>query len=210
MERREHMEHVHESRWALSLSSCRPHPRLGAVPQMLRPREGCDVLDLGASAPSPPPRSAPSEWPASSASPLCRHLHRLHHPFAATCTACAASRGLCHLCANLATSRNALQLAATAALRCACISLPLARRSATQRQRPWPLHCATCMHARTCRRGRRAEGGGQLEDLELDPCDVCHSTLPPLLLSIVATCPDCGQELPCLGALQGGGAGQKV
>eukprot|EP00967_Tisochrysis_lutea_P144487 scaffold269886_cov12-Tisochrysis_lutea.AAC.1 len=63
-----------------------------------------------------------------------------------------------------------------------------------------------CMRAH-CRRGNRARSA--LDDLELDPCDVCHSTLPPLLLSIVAACADCGEEVPCLGRLEGGGAGSQ-
>ncbi len=33
---------------------------------------------------------------------------------------------------------------------------------------------------------------------ELDPCEVCHCTLPPLLLSIMARCNDCGRRRFCL------------
>jgi hypothetical protein len=34
---------------------------------------------------------------------------------------------------------------------------------------------------------------------EVGPCDRCHSSLPPLLLSIAASCADCGKQVPCLG-----------
>jgi hypothetical protein len=37
---------------------------------------------------------------------------------------------------------------------------------------------------------------------------MCHSTLPPLLLSIEAACVDCGEEMPCLGKLEGGAGSQ--
>jgi len=32
----------------------------------------------------------------------------------------------------------------------------------------------------------------------IEPCESCHSTVPPLLLSIIASCGDCGQRRPCL------------
>eukprot|EP00798_Chlamydomonas_sp_ICE-L_P013338 gene13338-19177_t len=33
---------------------------------------------------------------------------------------------------------------------------------------------------------------------EVDPCEVCHSHVPPLLLSIAASCYTCGMDRPCL------------
>ncbi|EFJ50415.1 hypothetical protein VOLCADRAFT_80184 [Volvox carteri f. nagariensis] len=35
---------------------------------------------------------------------------------------------------------------------------------------------------------------------ELDPCEMCHCTLPPLLLSIMASCNECGRRRMCMEA----------
>jgi len=55
----------------------------------------------------------------------------------------------------------------------------------------------------------KAEGeGGALAGTgrELQPCDVCHCTMPPLLLSIAAACADCGSRMPRLLGLHNAGA----
>ncbi len=44
--------------------------------------------------------------------------------------------------------------------------------------------------------GAGAAAGGPAE---LDACEQCASTLPPLLLSIAASCADCGRRRMCLG-----------
>jgi len=66
-----------------------------------------------------------------------------------------------------------------------------------------PTHTHTYTH---CSDRRGSSANKPLNNLEVDPCDVCHSMLPPLLLSIVAACADCGEEVPCLSRLEGGGS----
>lgn len=46
--------------------------------------------------------------------------------------------------------------------------------------------------------GRRGHHHQQQASSEMDPCEHCHSTLPPLLLSIMASCADCGSRVPCM------------
>ncbi|KXZ55451.1 hypothetical protein GPECTOR_2g1000 [Gonium pectorale] len=45
--------------------------------------------------------------------------------------------------------------------------------------------------------GRRS-GVGHKDCSEVDPCEVCHCTLPPLLLSIAASCSECGRRRMCM------------
>ncbi|KAG1672795.1 hypothetical protein FOA52_002783 [Chlamydomonas sp. UWO 241] len=43
-------------------------------------------------------------------------------------------------------------------------------------------------------------GGGTGADMGslIDPCEHCHSTLPPLVLDVCASCTDCAQPRPCI------------
>jgi ABC-type nickel/cobalt efflux system permease component RcnA len=40
-------------------------------------------------------------------------------------------------------------------------------------------------------------------DLDLDPCEHCHSTIPPLVLDVTAACLECGESRPCLSSESG-------
>lgn len=42
------------------------------------------------------------------------------------------------------------------------------------------------------------QGCKKQSDQELDPCEVCQSTLPPLLMSIIGRCDSCGARRSCL------------
>ncbi|KAG2485925.1 hypothetical protein HYH03_015369 [Edaphochlamys debaryana] len=46
--------------------------------------------------------------------------------------------------------------------------------------------------------GKGHHGSGSCS--EIDPCEQCHCTLPPLLLSIMASCNDCGRRRMCMDA----------
>ncbi|KXZ54384.1 hypothetical protein GPECTOR_5g462 [Gonium pectorale] len=58
--------------------------------------------------------------------------------------------------------------------------------------------------ARGRQRGHHAEGCTPLH-----PCEACHCTLPPLLLSIAASCSDCGRRRNCLPPLLSAGAASR-
>lgn len=53
-------------------------------------------------------------------------------------------------------------------------------------------------------RGRVADNPSDTSTV-VDPCSRCHSTLPPLMLSVIARCNTCGIRKPCTGGADGTG-----
>lgn len=58
-------------------------------------------------------------------------------------------------------------------------------------------------NAAACRNGGGDDDDEEAEEqaaADLEPCEVCHCTLPPLVLSVAASCNDCGRRRHCVGA----------
>jgi hypothetical protein len=80
-------------------------------------------------------------------------------------------------------------------------------RSLPPRERVTAAAAAAAVTSGAAATGTAGGGGGSACGELVDPCLRCHSTLPPIMLSIAAACADCGVRVPCLGRLTGASGG---